>query len=511
MALLNAICSPIVPNSVKRVMEKELRVHYSGLIIFMAKILSVATGLVFTLLITRNATKEEYGVWANIFDLIGYFALLAAAIPFWVTRFAARGKKGAAKTGLFANSAIALVATAFYIPLLPFIISVVGIPESYMILYLVASIHIVELYLLNVLEAILRASNPRAIGYGLLVGEACKIILAYVLIVQFQQSLLGAMISLIAAISIQIVYYVKLVLPDLKMRVQWNYAKEWLRGSAANIYYMGGNQAVSFILLMLLGFGGEAARGEYQAAATIASIITYSYFVSFALYPRILERDSLGEVTMSLKMVLMFAIPMAAGAMALPDSLVTIVDEQYSEAATILVLLAIDAVVVTLSQFYTFVLLGVEKLDEETKIPFRHLIRSRIFKVFTLPYIHAGMTLPAAFYILTNFAFGQTLQAAFYVTLLNMAARLVMFFVLYTIVHRAVKLSVPWKSIAKYLLAATVMASVLYLLPHPTKLSLTLAATATGGAFYLVLLLAIDKESRELLARILQEIRGYLH
>jgi protein-S-isoprenylcysteine O-methyltransferase Ste14 len=72
-------------------------------------------------------------------------------------------------------------------------------------------------------------------------------------------------------------------------------------------------------------------------------------------------------------------------------------------------------------------------------------------------------------------------------------------------------LSVPWKSIAKYLLAATVMASVLYLLPHPTKLSLTLAATATGGALYLVLLLAIDKESRKLLARILQEIRGYLH
>lgn len=491
--------------------EKEVRVHYSGLIIFATKMLSVATGIIFTLFITRSTTRDEYGVWANIFDLMGYFALLSAAIPFWVTRFVARGKKEAAKTGLFANLAIALISAAFYIPLLPFIISAAGIPESYMILYLIASAHIIELYLLNVLEAILRASNPRAVGYGLLVEEICKVVLAYVLIVLFQQPLLGAMISLMTAISIQILYYVKLVLPDLKVKIQWNYVKEWLRGSIANIYYVGGNQAISFVFLMLLGLGGEAARGEYQAAATIASIITYSSFVSFALYPRILAKDSLGEVAMSLKMVLMFAIPMAAGAMAMPDSFVTILDEQYREAATILVLLAIDAVVVTLSQFYTFVLLGVEKLDEETKIPFRHLIRSRMFKVFTLPYIHAGITLPTAFYVLTNFAFGQTLQAAFYVTLLNVAARLAMFFVLYAIVHRAVKLFVPWKSIAKYLLAATVMASVLYLLPHPSKLSLTLVTTAAGGALYLVLLLAIDKESRELLATILQEIKGYFH
>jgi len=52
----------------------EIRLHYSGFIIFAAQILSLATGLIFTLLLTRNMAKQEYGIWANIFDLTAIFS-----------------------------------------------------------------------------------------------------------------------------------------------------------------------------------------------------------------------------------------------------------------------------------------------------------------------------------------------------------------------------------------------------------------------------------------------------
>lgn len=56
--------------------------------------------------------------------------------------------------------------------------------------------------------------------------------------------------------------------------------------------------------------------------------------------------------------------------------------------------------------------------------------------------------------------------------------------------------------------ASAIMGVVLYLIPHPTKLTLTLTTAATGRILYIVLLLAIDKKARILIKSILQETSG---
>ena len=81
--------------------EEGPRLVYSGLVLFAAKILSVGTGMIFTLMITRTVPVEEYGIWVNVnLDIITYFTLLASAIPFWTMRFVARKHEGSAKTGV---------------------------------------------------------------------------------------------------------------------------------------------------------------------------------------------------------------------------------------------------------------------------------------------------------------------------------------------------------------------------------------------------------------------------
>jgi hypothetical protein len=65
----------------------------------------------------------------------------------------------------------------------------------------------------------------------------------------------------------------------------------------------------------------------------------------------------------------------------------------------------------------------------------------------------------------------------------------------------------PWKNIAKYVFAATVMGAILYLIPHPARVTTTLAETAIGGLIYAALLMAIDKEARELPRTILKNLR----
>ena len=488
-------------------MEKEeIRLRYSGFVVFAAQIISIATGLIFTLLLTRNMTKQDYGIWANIFDVIGYFLLLSSVFPFWTTRFVARQKQGAAKTGILANLAVSLVFTLVYISLAPFVTAAFNISGTYVLMYVIASAQIINTYLIIVLESILRAKKPQAIGYALLIEESCKIILAFLLIVWLRQLFLGALLSLITASTIQVLYYLKLTSKELRQKIQWTYAKEWLKSSIVNIYNAAGNQLAASTVILLFLYGGQAARGNYQAASTYANIIGYSLFLSYALYPKLLNKTDPEDITSTLKTVLMFAIPMTTIVLFLPQSLLTILNVHFNEAAPVLMVLAVDAFVMLISQFYSTVILGVEKLDEEAKIPFKELVKSKIFKVFTLPYVQAAIAMPACFYILFYYMSGEAVQAAVFVAAITLAAHIATLAIQYLMMRSSVRINVPWRSIRKYFAASAVIAAFFFMLPDTTTILSTLAVILVGCAVYISILLPIDKDARETVTAIWHEI-----
>jgi O-antigen/teichoic acid export membrane protein len=494
--------------------KSEIRLEYTGFIIFAAQLLSVATGFFFQLMITRATDQAEYGVWSNVSkDVLSYFTLMAGVLPFWALRFTARGKEGAVKTGVIANLTISLIAASLYVLLVPFIVSMLNV-EKHIFLYFITAVQIVETYAIYAFEQCLQAKTPHVIGYGLLLREVSKVFLGYLLInnIYSHDPLFGAMLSLILAFIIQSIYYLKLLLSDLKQKFEWNYLKEWIKGSVVNIYNAVGNQLASFVFIMLFIYGGDVARGDYGAASIIAAIINYSSFLAFALYPKLLAEGKIEDVTTSMKIVLMFALPMTAGAIALSDSYLIILSPEppfkYREAAPILIVLSIDALLVTLSGLYGTVLLGFEKVDEKAKISFKELLRSRLFIAFSLPYLHSAITIPTTFYALTVCIQNDPVQASIYVSIINFAARFAMFLIQYVIIRRMVKVKVPWSNIAKYVFASALMAIVLFLLPHPTTIMLTFAITAVGGILYLLFVMALDKDARILVSRMLQIIKS---
>lgn len=489
--------------------KKQIRLQYSGFVMFGTKMLSVVTGMIYTILITRATTTGEYGIWANVWDLMAYFILLASALPFWAGRFVAREKEGAVKTGVIANLIIALISVGIYLSMVSFITSALNV-SRYLILYLVTSALIVELYLLYALEAGLRAEKPQALGYGLGIEEICKIVFAYILIAMLKEPLLGAMTSYMIAVAIQILYYIKLFTEEFKQRIHWKYVREWLKGSTVNIYNLIGTQIAAIIYMLLFVLGGAEARGNYTAASTIASIISYAIFLSIALYPKLLAKDSPEDVTTSLKMVLMVAIPMTLGALTIPNSLLIILDPKYAEAAPILYLLAIATLIATISQFFIWVLLGVERVDEKAEISLKELSKSSIFKIFTLPYIQATVTLPIAYVVLSYFASNQPIQAGIYVAVIYTAAQFAIFAVLWFLLCKKVKIIIPWINILKYIFASAIMALILYVIPPSTRLLTTLGIVIMGTIIYFALLMVIDKEARALINLIWQEIKSIL-
>ena len=487
--------------------ESAIRLQYSGFVIFAGKLFSVATGLAFQYMIARSTTTQEYGVWFNINDLLTYFTILAGILPFWILRFAARAEKGAEKTGVFANFIISIVAALIYVSFVPFIASALGV-KGYVCLYLLVSLQIVEVHLLNAFEACLRAKKPQALGYGTFIAETFKVVSGYLLIFRLQRSLEGAIISILLAIAAQIFYYMKLLVKELRQSIKWDYIKEWLKGSLVNIYSVLGNQIAALIFIMLFTYGGETARGNYGAAAQIANIITYSNFLAFALYPKLLAENDSRDIPTSFKTVLMFAIPMTVGVLIMPDLYLTILKEEYMKASQVLIVLAVDAFVATLSTIFSFVLFGLEKIDEEARISLKELFKSRIFMAYSLSYIHSAITIPVTFYVLTTYTL-DPVQAALSVAIINSSARFAMFLLLYAMVRKMVRIAAPWMNIAKYVSASAIMGCVLYTLRemmHPSRVYQILGLTAFGGAFYLMLLMIIDKDMRTLAKLAWQEI-----
>ncbi len=469
--------------------------------------LSIVTGFIFTLLLTRNMSKESYGIWSNVFDLVGYFALTSGLFPFWAMRFICRDKEGAVKTGFTANLIVALLSMGIYLVSVPFITGVFGISGIYVVVYFLAAFQILNVYLIGIFEGCLRAIKPQAIGYGLLIEEVCKVILALTLIIGFRSLLIGAIISLIVGTSIQVIYYVRLLSAYLRERVRWSYAREWLKGSTAGFYNAIGNQLAGFTIIFVFVLGGQAARGDYQAAMTFANAVGFSSFLGFALYPKLLSENTLEGVTSSFRTVMMFAVPMVAIMTIMSESLLTVLNVFYGAAWPVLIVLLVDAFVLTIFQFYSSVLFGVEKFDEKAEIPFNSLVRSRIFKVFSLPYLQAAIALPVSFYVLTRLAEGQSLNAVLYVTLINLGVHVLSLFLLFRLVTRVAKLAIPWISLAKYILSAAVTVILLYFLPHPTTILLTLGIAVLGVLIYGGILLSIDRNARKLIHSIGHEIK----
>ncbi|MBS7632032.1 hypothetical protein KEJ15_00175 [Candidatus Bathyarchaeota archaeon] len=497
--------------------KNEIKLQYSGFVIFAARLVSVVTGFAFQLMIARQTLglglKTEYDMWFNINDITAYFTLLAGIIPFWSMRFMARGEEGAAKTGIAANLVISLIATLVYVPIVPLITTFLKIGEGYVILYYIVAAEIVEIYTINVFESCLRVKKAHVLGFGLMIAEACKLVLGYIFIIEFKQPLQGALISLIFAMALQAMYYLALLTKELRDKIKWSYVKEWLKGSVLNIYQVAGGQVAALIFIMLFSQGGEGGRSNYGVSSLIANVITYSAFLAFALTPKLLAERKPEDITTSLRTVLMFAVPMTTGVIALSQSYLTIMGTSYEgvvgyeQNVPILIVLALDALVLTIGTVFGYVLFGAETVDAKAKISFKELMKSRLFIAFSLPYLHFTITIPSTYYVLTSLAGEHPLQAAFYTSIINASARLVTFAIQLFIVRKMIKVEIPWNSIAKYVLASLVMGATLYILPRPTKIMPTLGMTALGGIIYFTILAVTDAEARYLIMMVLKKIK----
>ena len=381
----------------------------------------------------------------------------------------------------------------------------------YLPIYLITGLYVLTFYMITIFESSLQAIKPQAVGYGLLIEEIAKVGIALGIVAAFGVGAIfyAAILGLSVSCVVQILYYVYLLRSYFREKIHWDYLKEWFKGAPANLYSTLGTIIMGAPLILLYLFGGDSARAYYGAAVTFTVVIGYANSLAYALYPKLLANSCTEEhIGSSFTTVLMLAIPFATLAMVMSVSFLMILNSVYAVAWPVLIFLTVDALILLLYSFYTSCIIGVEGFDAGGKISMRKLVKSKIFKIFTVPYIQAAIAIPTTYFVLTRIPVTSPVQAAVEVVSILITVHLASFIGLYAFMRHIICIKVSWIRIGKYILASLAMALVLFVAPATSTIIFTLTKTVAGFALYIGLLLLIDHQARELLRLVIKEIKG---
>ncbi len=229
------------------------------------------------------------------------------------------------------------------------------------------------------------------------------------------------------------------------------------------------------------------------------------------MYPKLLSNAcSKEEVGLSLKTVLMLAIPLATLTMVMAVAFLTVLNVIYTPAWPVLIILTVDTLIVMLTTFYTAVIMGSEAFDAAGQIRLKDLVKSKVFKLFSIPYLQAAIALPVTYFVLTELPVDGPVITAVAVVAVLILVHLGTFMGLAFVTRRIIHVPIAWKSLAKYIFAALIMGLVLYFVPATSTLLATIAKTVAGFALYCVIVLVIDETARELIGLVWKEIMGSL-
>jgi len=427
-----------------------IRVTYSGLIAFVIGLLSVGTGLVFTLIITRRLAPEEFGTWALIGTMISYFLISEAIIDFWTFRQVVRGEK-VGKTSLFSSALFSLASIPLYM-ILAFIISDQSKVDFNI---LVLGFILLPVYFLSqALTQINSAFQPQKTSYSLMIFEISKIPTALSFVYFLDLGVIGAIIAILIAYIIKIGFQLYFAKSKLKDRLNFQFLKRWFKFSWISLYSQFPKLLTSLdIFLYTLITGSVIGIAFYSAAFVISNLVAHSSLISQALFPKLLAKGSHEHINENFSLLMYFAIPLLGLSVIFSKPALFALNPAYIDGTLIVILLSFKTFFLVLDQTLQRILVSIDTVDVEVNPKFRSLLKSNLFHMSTVRFIKVGIYL---FTFVTTLVLLHTaeLDEVFLVTiwaLITLIIEIPFFIYMWILTKRYIKFSFPYVSTLKYL------------------------------------------------------------
>jgi len=476
--------------------------------------ISVFTGLAFTVMVARWLIPAQLGLWEFIIDIMTFASYPVGLIAFWATRDTARAKP-VGRTSLYGALALSAGGIGAYFLVTALTYSSVS---TTVLPFLLGSFLVPLSYWTQVTNSVVQGYRPGALAYSVIVSEVVKLAIAYPALYVYHLGIDGVIVAMVASYFTQAVANTFIVRGTLADTFDVAKVRRWLSlGWLPALIYLPSIVGISDTFVASLAFG-TAIAGYYQAAFLVASIVGYSGSLAYGLYPLLLGggSDKLARVTIEFS--LLFSIPMAAGAAVLAGPILLLLGDKYTAGALGLVILGFAFVFSTVSAILDQVLLGTERVDADSGTTFREYAGSNLLFV---PAVNIASTVlyVASMYVALAYAFSTGASVSTTVALWTLSQLAVALITLVVKGARARKVAriLPGRPVLYYLFAALVMAGVVYLLQGAfVDRSLDalyygirlVALVGVGTGVYLGVLYAIDRGFRDTARSVLRWVRS---
>ena len=359
----------------------EIRVTYSGLISFIGGILSIITGLIFTFIITRSLSPEEYGTWGLINAIILYVFMINPVISYWSTRDTARDVPSG-RTSVLSSMLLSIFAISVYVLVSYFMGYYTNVSQD---ILLTAAIIIPAMFLNAILITINLGWKPHAISYGTLAFGISAVPLAFLFIHHYDLGVTGIIFSVLIAYIISILILFQFAKEKIKNKFNKSYLKKWLKLSWLPLYPGIATLITGFdISIFTIITGSVIGLAFWTAAVVLPSMISHTSLISRAVYPKLLEEKSRDFVNENLTHLFYFGIFLTSLVITFARPGLYALNPIYEIAVPVVVIMAIEGFLTVLTNVFMLSLAGIENVDKFQNSTFRDYMRSKLFYPQTL-------------------------------------------------------------------------------------------------------------------------------
>jgi|APSaa5957512535_1039671.scaffolds.fasta_scaffold11444_2 hypothetical protein len=358
-----------------------IRVAYSGLISLLIGIVSSITGLIFTLIVTRTLTPDEYGAWGLIGGLIMYVMVLDPIVTYWTTREIARGEDSG-KTAIVTHGVFSFIALGLY-----FIISFFVANESTVSFNILAlgAMLIPVMFVNRALTALNLGWKPQATSYGIIAFELCKIPLALILVYHFKFGLEGAIIATTISYVASIIVLSINARSKLQVKFQKIYIKKWTKLFWIPLYRKSQSVVFSFdVAIFAIITDSVFGIALFSASLAVSILVGHAGLIAQAIYPKLLSGGSKEHLNETLIRFFYFGFPLAAISITFARPALFALNPVYEVAVIVVMIMTLRTFIYVLSNIFQDALHGSETIDALENPTFKQFAKS---KLFTLPTI----------------------------------------------------------------------------------------------------------------------------
>ena len=486
------------------------------MISFIIGIVSVFTGLVFTLIVTRQLSQEEFGTWALIGGLTTYALILRPVISFWSVREIARGEKSG-KTAILSTNLIAIIGVMIYLVIAFFFGEQTDVDKT---ILLFAAILIPVEFVRNELSRIAQGSQPQVEEYGVMAFELTKIPVALVLIYFLDMGLVGLIITSVIATLSSITILLIRTFDHLRGKFNKKYLKKWFKLFWLPLYP---NIAtvinVSDVVIFTIFTGSAAGLAYWAAAMAVSRLVNNSAKIGKAVYPKLLSGAKKEYFEKNLTLVFYVSFPLSAMSLAYAKPALFALNPLYDTAIMVVMFLIPMIFLRMLSEIFRGALSGIEKVDTNENSTFKDYLKSKLFFLPTLWNIQRGVYLGSLVVMLMIFVpiIEAEVDLVMYWAIVALSTQIPYTVYLYVLVKKEFKPKLDAKTALKYLLTSIFVFSSMYLLIEEFLeykesifefLPEFLIFVALGIISYFAITYVIDSKTRIIFKSVIAEIKN---